>query len=269
MMTEHSLSSNGLKVHYRMEGEGPGVLLIHGWVGSRRMWAPLSTPLAASGYRCWAVDLPGFGDSDKPHNGWYSIPNYTALLADFIQAVGLRSAHVVGHSMGGMIALDLAAHYPEQVERLVVINPVVTGQVALRGWAERFHPDMGRRLLDLSLRLSPRVLQPVLGHPLGDRLPQGVKHIRRRTEDFAKSTPDAILGSGRAVVSYDVSPHLPRITAPALVIIGDRDLSVSNHEGRLAAGRIPGARLEVMRGGHILTDERPAEVLPLVREFLA
>jgi 3-oxoadipate enol-lactonase len=93
-------------------------------------------------------------------------------------------------------------------------------------------------------------------------------YIRRRTEDFAKGTPDSLLGSGRAVVDYDVSPLLDRITAPTLVIVGDRDVNVPVSEGRLAAARIRGARLQAMSAGHLPTDDRPAEMLDLLEAFL-
>jgi pimeloyl-ACP methyl ester carboxylesterase len=265
-MHDHTVTLHGLKVHYRVEGQGPDILLLHGWMSSRRMWAHFSSSLAAT-HRCWSLDLPGCGDSDKPADDWYSIPNYTAVLREFLHAVGLRRAHVVGHSMGGMIALDLAAAHPEAVERLVVINPVVTGRARPRPLVH-LNLNHGRPLIDLTLRLSPKLVQPVLSHPLGERLPMRVKHFRRRTEDFFKGTPDSVLGSGRATLTYDVAPRLAHITAPTLVIVGSRDAVVPSSEGQLVAKRILGSRLAVLRAGHLVTDERPAETLRLVQEFL-
>ncbi len=257
----------GINVQYSVEGYGPDVLLIHGWVSSRRMWA-YYLALLADAHRCWSLDLPGCGDSDKPAEGWYSIPNYTALVREFMQAVGLPRAHVVGHSMGGMIAFDLAATHPEAVGRLIAINPVVTGHARPRPLA-RLNWDRGRPLVDLTLRLPPRVFRQLLGESLDDRLPTGVKHFKRRTEDFFKGTPDSVLGSGRAVLTYDVAPRLSRIHAPTLVILGALDTMVPNSEGQLAAGRIHGARLAMLRAGHVLTDDFPAKTLQLVREFIA
>jgi pimeloyl-ACP methyl ester carboxylesterase len=266
-MHDLMVTLHGLKVHYRVEGQGPDILLVHGWMSSRRMWAHFSSLLAAT-YRCWSLDLPGCGDSDKPAGGWYSIPNYTAVLREFMHALGLRRAHVVGHSMGGMIALDLAAAHTEAVERLIVINPVVTGQARPRPLVH-LNWNRGRPLVDLTLRLSPKFVRPVLSHPLGERLPVQVKHFRRRTEDFFKGTSDSVLGSGRATLTYDVAPRLTRITAPTLVILGSRDTVVPCSEGQLVAKRILGSQLAVLRAGHLVTDERPAETLRLVEEFLA
>src|SRR3990170_1302151 len=109
---------NGLKVAYRVRGDGRDVLLIHGWASSGRMWQSLMGALAPR-FRCWALDLPGFGDSDKPTNGWYSIQAYVELARDFMAAHGMRRPDVLGHSMGGMIALSLAAESPHALRRLV------------------------------------------------------------------------------------------------------------------------------------------------------
>ncbi len=266
LMTEDAITLDGLRLHFRVEGQGPDVLFVHGWASSRRMWAHL-TPHLAPAYRCWALDLPGFGDSDKPAGGWYSIANYTALIASFLRAVGVGAARLVGHSMGGMIALDLAASYPEQVERLVAINPVVTGDgVSLRrfvGWGP------GQRLLDWSLRLTPLVLLPALSHPVSGRLHHGATYLRRRVEDLTRATADSLWHSGRATVSHELLPRLAHITAPTLMLLGQWDLMLGTRGGRLAAGRIARARLVVLRAGHMLTDDSPAETIHHLQGFLA
>jgi pimeloyl-ACP methyl ester carboxylesterase len=262
-MDRDSLQVNGLNVTFSVEGRGSDVLFVHGWAASRRMWAHLTSELSAQ-YRCWAIDLPGCGDSDKPANGWYSIPNFTATVREFMRAHGLHRVRLVGHSMGGMIALNLAARHPDVVERLVAINPVVTGRANLRPLAR---PDHVRRVLDWALRLSPLVLQPLWSDAIGGR--PSLHHIRRRTQDFAKGTADSLLSSGRAVVSYDVSPLLKAVTAPTLVILGDKDLNVPCSEGLLAAECIPCASVHRLPAGHMTTDDRPAEVVQQLQRFLA
>jgi pimeloyl-ACP methyl ester carboxylesterase len=261
---EHAkLTVHGLRIHYHVEGAGPDVVFVHGWGASRRMWSHLSRPLAQH-YRCWSLDLPGCGDSDKPARTWYSIPNYTATVAEFMEQRGLSRARLVGHSMGGMIVLNFAAHHPQAVERLVAINPVVTGRARLRPLAS--HAG-GGRVLDWVLRLSPRVLTPLFALPLGERT-GGLHFMRRRAEDFCKGTPDSLVGSGQAVIGYDLSHVLPQITTPTLVIIGDKDVHVPASEGRLAARLVPHARLHQLRAGHQVTDDRPDEVLDHLLRFL-
>ncbi len=254
---------NGVRVHFGVQGRGPDVLLIHGWASSRRMWAELAERLAGR-YRCWSLDLPGCGDSDKPAGDWYTIPNFTATLHGFMAQHQLEPVRVIGHSMGGMIALHLAASHPQTVERLVAINPVVTGRANLRRLARR---PYSRPALSLMLRLSPAVVVPALSHPWGRGVP-GLHYVRRRVEDFGRTTADSLLGSGRAVVGFDVSPVLHQIAAPTLVLVGDRDLNVPAREGRLAARLIRDARLHVLRAGHLATDDQPAAVLQCVEQFL-
>lgn len=256
---------NGLTIHYSVEGRGPDVVLIHGWGSSREMWGAFTRALAAS-FRCWSLDLPGFGDSDTPEGAWFSIPNYTATVLRFVEAMSLPCVRVIGHSMGGLIALDFTAGHPDRVERLVAINPVVTGRAYLRPFAEW---ERGAEVLDRTQRLSRRLLQPVLSHPAAEGLPAGLQPYRRRAVDFGRTTADTLLNAGRAIVNYDVLPRLGRITAPTLVLLGSLDANVPNSEGHLAVAEIPGARLAVFTAGHLVTDDRPAETIQLVREFLA
>ncbi len=262
-MDHKTLAINGLRLHYTVAGAGPDIVFVHGWASSRRMWTSFLPHLTRS-FRCWTLDLPGFGDSEKPAPGWYSIPNFTATLLAFMHQHDLEQPRLVGHSMGGMIVLNLAARHPESIARLVAINPVVTGRANLKPLAR---PDVSQRALGWVLRMAPALLQPLLSHPLGHRV-SGLTYIRRRNEDFAKGTPESLVLSGRAIVAYDVSPLLARITAPTLVIVGAQDVSVPPAEGRLAAERIPGGQLHTMRAGHLPTDDRPVETLRVLQDFL-
>ncbi len=263
-MDQKTLPVDGLLIHYTVEGQGPDVVLVHGWASSRRMWSQVSATLAEH-YRCWSLDLPGCGDSDRPADLWYTIPNLTALVRGFMAGQGLERVRLVGHSMGGMISLNLAARHPEMIERLVAINPVVTGNSHLKRLAK---PGARQRVVQWVLGISPRVMAPLLSTGESLRL-NGLHHIRRRTEDFFKVSPGALLSSGRAIVAYDLSTQLQRILAPTLVIVGDRDLNVPMSEGRLAARQIRGARLHVMRAGHMATDDRPGDIVQQLQGFLA
>jgi pimeloyl-ACP methyl ester carboxylesterase len=262
---EHRIQEvNGLRLHYTVAGAGPDIVFVHGWGSSRRMWTTFLPDLARQ-FRCWTLDLPGFGDSEKPAPRWYSIPNFTAIVAHFIDGQHIAPAGVVGHSMGGMVVLNLAARRPAVVQRVAAINPVVSGRATLRPLAR---PKTSTRMLDWFLRLSPSLMQPLLTHPLGHRV-GGLTQFRRRTEDFAKSNAESLMSSGRAIVTYDVTPILDQVSAPTLVLVGAKDINVPPSEGRRAAARIPGARLLVMPTGHLPTDERPAETLRHLQRFFS
>ncbi len=262
-MSDQTLTLNGLRLHYQVEGQGPDVLFIHGWASSRRMWTHLSTGLAAT-HRCWALDLPGFGDSEKPAPDWYSIANYTTLLAAFLRAVGIERADMVGHSMGGMIALDFAAAHSALTTRLVAINPVVTGRRArLRPLA---HWGPSRQVLAWTHQFTPPLLLPVLN--LGFSQHPVVQPLRRRFEEFTRTTPAAMWHSGQALLHHDLTARLAHITTPTLICLSTVDLMVASGEGRLAAKLIPGARLVIVRAGHMATDDAPRLMLHHLREFL-
>src|SRR3989304_2101710 len=82
-------SIDGFRLHYQCVGQGPAVLLIHGWASAWRMWARTMSRLALNGYRAWAVDLIGFGESDKPGDGWYTLDRFTDTLNAFCDQMGL------------------------------------------------------------------------------------------------------------------------------------------------------------------------------------
>jgi pimeloyl-ACP methyl ester carboxylesterase len=265
MMQSETICISKLNLCYRTLGRGPDILFLHGWASSGRTWQGIMQALAAN-FRCWAVDLAGFGDSDKPTNGWYALPNYTASVREFAETVGLQRPHVVGHSMGGMIALDLAADYPDWVRRLVVVNPVVTGQV-------RYPlPPLDQRparwpILALARASWPWVMRFAAQHPV-KALSAG-RSLIRNSGDMAKATVDSAFGSLQAIADYDVTPRLGGIRAPTLVCVGEHDPVVSPAEGRLAAACIPNARLETWPTGHNLFEERLGEFQALLSAFLS
>jgi len=204
------------KIAYRELGQGPRhVLFVHGWASSSRMWQSAMQALATDcDTHCWALDLLGFGDSDKPENGAYNIASWAALLADFGAAFSMEQPAVIAHSMGGMIALNLAAHHAALVNRIGLLNPVVTGRIhphldALgRSWA-------GSPLFRLAIRMWPLLLKPGITDPFGLR--------RRRSDAFARDSADWHKASGyaalhalRAIMTHDASAYLPSISQGAV-----------------------------------------------------
>lgn len=259
-----SITLDNLQVKYRAQGKGPDVLMIHGWASSSRMWQTMMDDLAGR-YRCLAFDLPGFGDSEKPGDSWYSIANYVQLTRQIIQSLGLYQPAIVGHSMGGMIALALAAEDGASLSRLVALNPVVTGRtyLDLRMLAS---PKLGWPMIKLGRWFWPLTTSDWVGPWLGRERAAQLTRIR---EDWGKSTAASAMSTVRAIGQCDLTPLLPRITTPTLVVLGSRDLTAPNAEGRLAARHIPGARLVVLPTGHLPTDDMPDETGGVVGSFLA
>jgi pimeloyl-ACP methyl ester carboxylesterase len=266
-MDEGQLDLQGNRIHYRQRnGPGGNVVFVHGWASSSRMWARELEALG-SRYRCLALDLPGHGKSSNPPYQWYSLANFASVTHEFVQMLHARQMCLVGHSLGGTIAMEVALRYPHEVRGLVLVSPVITGRLSFN--LERLVLRGPRQIiLNLTRRIWPRLaagLQQALALDILQQVPQ--EHMRRNLEDLTQATADSLLGSAEAAGS-DISPRLGEVRAPTLVIIGHRDRTVPPEEGRLAARRIPGARLVDLPTGHNPGDEAPEAFLKALREFL-
>ncbi len=259
------LRLQGVDVAYRSSGPPTGspVVLIHGWASSNRMWDSLIDGLADS-YHCVALDLPGHGDSHKPPMDWYTIDHFAAIVADLCRALDLRQIALIGHSMGGTIALALAAHGGADLREVTAINPVITGRFTSGGVlgspAARPLASVTRRAWPMATRLMRRAPAPV-GWAWAHTW-------RRMSEDMGRTSADAAVGSIRAVRDYDLTSELERIRIPVLIVIGEKDRTVPASEGRLAAEKIPTAHVLSLPVGHHPHDEAPQEFLRALRSFL-
>jgi pimeloyl-ACP methyl ester carboxylesterase len=266
---------DGLQIAYRVQGQGPDLVLVHGWGSSGRMWQTLMNDLSPR-FRCWALDLAGFGDSQKPPVDWYSISNYVRLVAAFMIDMGLKRPPLVGHSMGGMIGVTLAAEFPGLVSQMVAINPAVTGRTY---WDLKLlsASPLSRPMLTIGKWVWPiatsdwRRTPAMEGQTQYDQLNRAREreHARARIrEDWQKASSESTILALRAISRHNIGPRLPEISAPTLVIVGDRDLTLPNSEGRLIAQHVRGARLIVLPAGHLPTDDLPDTINRLIGDFL-
>jgi pimeloyl-ACP methyl ester carboxylesterase len=161
-------------VHYEMDGRGEPVVLLHGWINSWAVWRETMIYLAEQqAYRVYALDFWGFGESAKEKTPPFKIRSYVSMVAQFLESMGIQGAPVVGHSMGGTVALSLALEHPERVHKVGVVWLVLAGDSThiqhmifrdvSRTSAESFFRSIG----DLwHTDLSPRIGQirvPTLG----------------------------------------------------------------------------------------------------------
>ena len=227
---------NGIDTAYYQGGMGTrDVLLLHGWAASGRMWLRSMWALRRD-YRLLAPDLPGFGDTAAPPPGWYSVEQYTDHVAAFCEALNIRPYAVIGHSMGGRLTLDLARRYPHLAQRLVVISPTITGRLGLN--LDVFLMGAaGHALKEVSRRVWPLAIATVMTEYWTPRY-LGTEAVRRTTTDLRRASWEGAVGSLRALVKQDYSPHLEEIPHPALVICGKRDYTIPPDDSRLAAARM-------------------------------
>jgi pimeloyl-ACP methyl ester carboxylesterase len=273
--------SDGVSLRVAESGDAaaPAVLLVHGWGASMYMWRDWFAPLAEAGRRVVAVDLPGHGVSDKPTDlGRYTLASLVGVVRELIALRALGAPDIVAQSMGGTIALAVAARRAAPVGRLVLVNPACFGLVSALRLARRVSPLAVEPVVD---RLVPRWVV-ARGHRLvyGDpslltdedidqywapsQFPGYARAMLRLVHEFSWERPSVRVMVGRL-------RSLEPPTAPPLLVLGTRDRLVLGARAYAAALRAAGAPLEIFEsvgGGHAVNEERPAEVLGVVRQFV-
>lgn len=274
-----------LSVHHTHGGQGSPVLLIHGLGSSGYIEWRFTMPALARAHRVFAPDLPGFGRSQKPR-ARYGIRYFARVLDRYMEGRRLSSAAVVGTSLGGRIALELALHYPERVRKLVLVNSLGLG----RPQFQIYYP----------LMMLPRVGEAVMGVARGALRWAPATVIRRvaarytgASSDLAEAMDDEYMGHLREMYaedgypraylatvrslaqpkallgSYDVVSELKRIEVPTLLIWGASDPLFPLEHATRAHRELPGSRLTVIEGaGHTPQAERPEEFNRSLSRFL-
>jgi pimeloyl-ACP methyl ester carboxylesterase len=240
-VVERRVTVAGRPVRYGVAGAGDPVVLIHGLAGSWRWWRP-SIPALAEHYLVHLVDLPGFGLTRRGQR--FVLGEAADWLLEWMRAIDLEAVHLVGHSMGGYIAVHLAAAAPEAVRRLVLVAPAGSehGRTML---------GYGLPLLVTVCHLAPSFL-PVLAR------------------DALRSGPVTVWRAARQLLGGDLSESLQRVTVPTLLIWGAHDRLVPPVIGRGLRAAMPCARLLIIEGaGHVPMYERPREFDAAVLAFFA
>jgi pimeloyl-ACP methyl ester carboxylesterase len=267
----HTIELHGHKVAFRMAGEGPVLLLIHGIAGTNAVWESVFDELAAD-HAVIAPDLPGHGESGASA-GDYSLGAMAATVRDLLLALGHERATIIGHSLGGGVAMQFSYLFPEYTERLVLISSGGLGRsvnpalrlAALPG-AELVTAQLGRaaRLADRMLPSAPRP-----GGRVGVELGRSVAALAdSQTRNAFHATLRAVVGhDGQRVFAGD-RLYLAR-EMPTLIIWGDRDPIIPVGHGHRAHAAMPGSRFIVLdHAGHFPPLEDPRGVIDAVREFI-
>jgi pimeloyl-ACP methyl ester carboxylesterase len=266
---------HGRPVTYSEAGEGPVLLLIHGMGGTFENWREVVEPLARH-HTVIAPDLPGHGTS-APGGGDYSIGALAAGLRDLLVTLGHERATLVGHSLGGGIAMQLGYQFPEMVERLVLVSsgglgpevsPVLRAAAlpgadlfiaATADIGERVGTAVGRGLSAIGLRPNADVAEVLRGYA-------SLSDPERRAAFLG--TVRAVIGTGGQRV--DASDRLYLAEAvPVLIVWGARDSIIPAHHGEDAHRAIPGSRLEVFEDvGHLPQLEASGRFIAVLERFL-
>ena len=266
---------HGHEIAYRMAGEGPTLLLIHGMAGSSRTWRGVM-PRLAEEFRVLAPDLPGHGDSAAPR-GDYSLGNLAAFVRDLLVALDIDRVTVVGQSLGGGVAMKFAYQYPEYAERLVLVSSGGLGREV--SW-------MLRALALPGAEYVMPVVFPSFVRGIGDRFAGVVEGLGWRAPRVAEmwhaysSLIDvehraAFVRTLRAVIepggqAIDATNRLYLAAeVPTLIVWGDKDPIIPVSHAHAAHAVIAGSELEIFEGvGHFPHVEEPERFARTVLDFV-
>ena len=262
------LELDGAWVRYDVIGGGPPVVLVHGWLSSSRVWEPLARRLAQR-FTVYSLDLTGFGESDKPLSG-YGVRNGSRLLYSFCAHFGLTRASVIGHDLGGNMAVKLASDHPDVVGRLVLVSaPADEDQIDLPTplWLATL-PIFGPLFYALG-----RAFRPVRRMWMRPFVADAEDLTDDLVDDAGKSTPAAAAGtlsiSRREIARGRLVRQAKVIKMPMLVVSGEEDQIVDPHSVSAWAGSVQRAEICLMDAcGHVPMIERPAEFAAQVLAFL-
>jgi pimeloyl-ACP methyl ester carboxylesterase len=251
------------------DGQGPPLVFVHGLGGSWKNWLE-NMPAAARHRRTVALDLPGFGDSELPA-GDISISNYARCVDAVLDAMHLTEVELIGNSMGGFIAAELAITRPARVHTLTLVDaagisitdlargPTMT---LMRLIAAQGSWGAGQDAMLKRPRLRHLAFRAVMRHPTRLALDL-VAH-----QAGGPGMPGFLLAMN-ALLSYDFRDRLPEIACPTLIVHGAEDMLVPVQDAHEFARLIPDARLEILKDtGHVAMLERPLTFNALLAEFL-
>jgi pimeloyl-ACP methyl ester carboxylesterase len=278
-LMNQTIDIDGRTISYSKIGTGPRpAVLLHGWAASKAWWRTIAEGLADT-HTCYAPDLVGFGQSAKPaEREAFHIERQAEVIAALIERLQLAPVYLIGHSMGGMISVTVAHHYPHLVERLAVFDLVVTGrcgsflragQLALRvPLAGRFLFALGHAMTQRTLRIYRYSFKSMLKRKMGLEGEAIRAFIAQTYPDYRALPIRSFEFALRAFTGFDLRPFMAQVRQPTLVICGREDGQIPPEDSALLAKALPNSRIEWLSpAGHNPFVEYPDNCLTLLKNF--
>lgn len=240
------------RVHYLSGGDGPPLVLIHG-VASKAEDATDLYPELLKGRRVYALDLLGYGQSDRPADADYSITMHARTVEGFLDALQIQQADVLGISMGGWIGLKIASEHPERVRKLVLVSSA----------------GLAFKTSVTEASFAPKTLEEtraIIGMQTDRKVPDFVlRDILRESQQHAWVSQRTLKTGAQEVLDG----KLARVTMPALLVWGTSDRLVPFEVGERLQRELPGSKMVKLEGcGHLAIIECRAQAMPPIVEFL-
>lgn len=244
------------RLHVLRGGGGPTLLMLHGIGSSATAWSKQIERLAAD-FTCLAPDLPGYGESPDPDGA-----GLDALVADVIQVLDERPAHVLGVSFGALTALALACQRPELVSSLVLADGTLGRASLPADQRQRWLQHRETLAHELAIRSLERAAEIAGRHATPEAIEEIALHMRR-------ARPSGYLNVASIIADTDARPWLARVTQPTLLVCGEDDRVTGMDVSQTLQDCLPDARLVVIQGaGHAPHIEQPDQFADVVRNFL-
>ena len=251
------------RIAYEIQGEGDAVLMIHGLGGSSNVWTPLMA--AFSRNTVLRLDLPGSARSSRA-DGTLSIARYVDACLRVMSAAGIERAHVIGHSMGTIVAAHLAVTQPSMVKSLALFGPLLAppdpARPALRARGAKARDEGMAGMHAIAETLAPASVATANR----TRKPVALAYVR---ESLMRQDPDGYARSCEALADAQAA-DVSAVDCPVLLVTGDEDAVAPAQSVRLMADKFRNARVEVLREcGHWTPTEQPEECMRLLERFYA
>lgn len=269
-VTTHDLLVRGVRIRYAERGQGPLLILVHGFLVSGRAFSRV-LPRLSERFRCVVPDLPGFGESEKPADYDYTREGFADTLLDLMAGLDAPRAHLCGHSMGGAIAITLAAAHPERVDRLAVINSV----------SYPFKPPFTGRLVQTP-GIGPFIFKTLYNKLIfrdyfkksvyapGFKIDEADLDYFYRCFDRPEAREAAYRALGAATDLTSLVPKLTRVKAPTLILWGELDPMFPVALAQRLSRDILGSELHTLPGcGHAPCEEQPERAAELLLEHFS
>lgn len=256
LMQESQVEISGLKVNYKIVGEGKPLFLLHGWGSSSDSWVKVQQMLAEKGFQVIVPDLPGFGKTPAPSTVW-GVGEYANFVNQFAEQLGLEKFVLAGHSFGGQTAIQFAVDHPEKIEKLVLIAAA----------GVRRTPGVFKKLVMAVAKLVSFLLYLVPFEDLRNNIRSALYMLIRR--------PGYLKAQGimkevfKEVITQDLTAKFFQIKAPTLLIWGDKDEMTPIQDAYLTQELISNSKLEIIPGAkHALNFQAPEVLVQKILGFL-
>ena len=256
MIEEKQILVDGLKINYKMGGEGEPLLILHGWDGSSNSWVDVQKILVKKGFEVICPDLPGFGKSISPPSAW-SVGDYCHFVLNFINKIGEEKVNLMGHSFGGRVAIKFSVSYPEKLKKLILCAS-----------AGIKHPLTLSQLIILKISIVGNFFFSKRPFKKLKDLAQNFFYSILRHKDYAKAK-GVMKETLKKVLEEDLKPELGQIKADTLLIWGEKDKAVPLEDAHLMKESISQSTLEIIPGAsHTPNLEFPEKLAEIVINFL-